>query len=1291
MRRILIVNLLIILVLIVGLSQLVSASQPEPPTPTVKANRQTQLSQATEAIRAAVQKHSQENLAYLVYETQIGQEMLSADGRWAVAWLTPVDPQSNEVIPTEPGLAIARQTSQGWQVLLPADDGWSTALVDLPEELISDEIRESLIEINTAIDKTLVASPLTGYHLPWEAGKKVWLSQSVAHDRYTPSGSAHYAFDFYIHDTMFNIHAAKAGKVYRYKDTVDNNNHDVVNYLVLEDISTIPVTYQLYLHLAQNSIPDSLKVIGAPVQQGQFIGIADNTGTSTGHHLHFQVETQPSVYWSQSLDVVFDEVTINGGRPRMEDDFNYCNWPGDVCDVLLPWQVAYFISDNTVTGDRIPPVGDLTTPADLSTIASGNLVLSGWASDADSGLKSAQLIAYYENSWHNIGQEFTGSPFTYNWNLCADNVPDGPVSLALRLRDKDGNYNLDLPGLRQLMKNYPCPAKPPVCTPTSNQVALFADPDYQGACVVMGNGSYTSISNLGANNAESIQVGAGVLATLYDKADLTGRSETISTNDSNLSDNRTGKNHVSSLRVQSRTSQPATPNLVWPANGFTFRANSSLVLTWEDAGGGTSYEIKLTGPSSQTATVYAPVFSPGSLQPGNYSWMVRSINSAGASSWSSSRTFVINPPAALPAAQPVPYASHVDTNEARALWVNSGNWDWTNITRDGSSTSSWAYDAADATAGYNTGDSNYGDLTSPPFAIPSGSYYLRFLYMYETEGPGVHWDRRFIQISKNNGPFENVYQFSEDPPNHWQQSPVMDLSSYANSIIQVRFHFETVDTALNEYLGWLIDDFSINTQAPPACSDTNNTPGTATQVTLSSTTSGVLCPAGDMDYYRFSGQAGDQIGISALATAGSPVDTYLYLLDSDGKSVLAENDDMVTGTRTDSALSYRLPRSGTYYIKVRAWAYPSEGGLDHTYSLQTFKESVRPGANISAPPGSTFLSSSQTTINAQVSDTESGVSHVDFFWHSGDWQTGSWEKISSDWDGSDGWQATFDAQSIPDQLGMGFYIHAVDWAGNQGYAGIWHMGLDRTPPVSSITTIPSSLNSTVIPVQWQASDNLSGIDHFDLMRQTGTAAWENWALNIPGADRHLWVIAEPGRTYGFKLRAIDRIGNTEAYTSQAEQTVSIPTAVCTAYDTWETAGSVANDNTPAHAIQVNFNNSFQIHNFCNPAAGGGFKDEDWLRISVKAGQVLYAHSQPIVGSAAAILELYAEDGTTLLVKDDPGSFDQTSHLGWFAENNRTLYLRVRSIDDRVAGDLVKYQLSLQIGLPLSLPAINSGP
>ncbi len=66
------------------------------------------------------------------------------------------------------------------------------------------------------------------------------------------------------------------------------------------------------------------------------------------------------------------------------------------------------------------------------------------------------------------------------------------------------------------------------------------------------------------------------------------------------------------------------------------------------------------------------------------------------------------------------------------------------------------------------------------------------------------------------------------------------------------------------------------------------------------------------NYYRFEGQAGDTIEISAQNTAGD-LDTLIYLQDAVG-NILAEDDD--GGTGTDSRMTFTLPASGQYVIVV---------------------------------------------------------------------------------------------------------------------------------------------------------------------------------------------------------------------------------------------------------------------------------------------------------------------------------------------------------------------------------------
>ncbi len=221
-----------------------------------------------------------------------------------------------------------------------------------------------------------------GYRLPWAGGETIALAQSVGHDRYTPSGSAHYAFDFFKPGTpagTFDVYAARGGTV---KEAVwrfqDGSGESPGNYIVLEDRSTSPTTYQLYMHLAQDSIPEGLRTPGVPVRQGQFIGIAGNTGISSGNHLLFMVHTNPSSYWGQSVDITFDDVMINGGRPRIESDLPYCQ-ATDVCDgiqntyvsgnALTPSLWTFPTLRPTVGGVQLKPVIKPTgkVPLDLPT------------------------------------------------------------------------------------------------------------------------------------------------------------------------------------------------------------------------------------------------------------------------------------------------------------------------------------------------------------------------------------------------------------------------------------------------------------------------------------------------------------------------------------------------------------------------------------------------------------------------------------------------------------------------------------------------------------------------------------------------------------------------------------------------------------------------------------------------------------------------------------------------------------------------------------------------------------
>ena len=181
-------------------------------------------------------------------------------------------------------------------------------------------------------------APIRGYKLPWAAGLTKDLSGSIGHFLIYYScdeANCRYAYDF-ADGTMFPLLAARGGTVHLRYDSCANGSESCSNYIVLKDSSTTPVTYELYLHIAYDFIPDSLTV-GTSVLRGQYIANVDDTGYSTGHHLHFHVHTNPSSYWGTSVDIAFDEVTFNDGEPRT--CYEASHWPayGTGCaDEYLP-------------------------------------------------------------------------------------------------------------------------------------------------------------------------------------------------------------------------------------------------------------------------------------------------------------------------------------------------------------------------------------------------------------------------------------------------------------------------------------------------------------------------------------------------------------------------------------------------------------------------------------------------------------------------------------------------------------------------------------------------------------------------------------------------------------------------------------------------------------------------------------------------------------------------------------------------------------------------------------------
>ncbi|MEN6546166.1 MAG: PPC domain-containing protein [Armatimonadia bacterium] len=112
----------------------------------------------------------------------------------------------------------------------------------------------------------------------------------------------------------------------------------------------------------------------------------------------------------------------------------------------------------------------------------------------------------------------------------------------------------------------------------------------------------------------------------------------------------------------------------------------------------------------------------------------------------------------------------------------------------------------------------------------------------------------------------------------------------------------------------------------------------AQKVTLPVTINGRVMKAGDVDFYRFEGNAGDEVVAEVIARrVGSPLDSLVRVSDAAGQ-VLGLNDDYEDPSRglmthhADSYVTVRLPKKGTYTVQVLDTQ--QHGGDEYGYRLR---------------------------------------------------------------------------------------------------------------------------------------------------------------------------------------------------------------------------------------------------------------------------------------------------------------------------------------------------------------------
>lgn len=423
------------------------------------------------------------------YDLVLDEIFLSDDGRTALLWLALRDLSTGEILETEPQVAVAewdpaaKAPASAWAITLPVDADWEEVLAALPSEIVTAELRERQ-ELTAGAEPKGQVEPkgivYQGYKLPWAGGLGKRVTGSIGHFLIYHSCSearCRYAYDF-ADGTMFPIVAAKGGTVYYFHDSCANGDSQCTNSLALKDESTNPTTYQLYLHLRKGSIPKELRKVGAVVQQGQYIGDVDDTGLSSGHHLHFHVTSSfyyykggsgESIPWGSSIDIRFGDVDTNNGVPRTCDEVNRYPDYGTQCH-KSPLNV--YVSGNN---GAFPPNGNITSPAAGKTFDNPIVKVEGTANDDQQVTKVAVLVNY-DGTWREAGDPVAPSSgrFSTEINLCEAGVPKGSFQMALRIWDLEGNRTLNYPGQRTLTSSVACGVSATITSPANNATLASA-------------------------------------------------------------------------------------------------------------------------------------------------------------------------------------------------------------------------------------------------------------------------------------------------------------------------------------------------------------------------------------------------------------------------------------------------------------------------------------------------------------------------------------------------------------------------------------------------------------------------------------------------------------------------------------------------------------------------------------------------------------------------------------------------------------------------------------------------
>lgn len=128
------------------------------------------------------------------------------------------------------------------------------------------------------------------------------------------------------------------------------------------------------------------------------------------------------------------------------------------------------------------------------------------------------------------------------------------------------------------------------------------------------------------------------------------------------------------------------------------------------------------------------------------------------------------------------------------------------------------YYGQDSTCNYNTGSTTSGNLDkiNSIYGITSSSN-LNFMFVNGNEGDSSY-DISYVYVSPNGTTWTQVWTWAGSQQTTWAASSNISLGAWAGQSLYLRFRFDSIDSAYNNYLGWAVDNINVsNVQVPSSC------------------------------------------------------------------------------------------------------------------------------------------------------------------------------------------------------------------------------------------------------------------------------------------------------------------------------------------------------------------------------------------------------------------------------------------------------------------------------------------